>query len=437
MQKTYVIDTNVLLSDPNAINSFVDGDIVIPSVVIEELDNKKKLMDELGRNARYVSRQLDDLREQGGLHDGVTLQNGHTLKIVIHNSESTVFNVFNDFSNDSAIISVAKDLSEINPNTILISKDTLVRIKADIVSVKAEDYQFDKVAETEDELYKGYTEMVVDDELINSFFKNKHIKSTTKEFKSYPENHYFILKSDLSTSKSAICRKEKNKLVPLYNYNSENGVFNLRHKNVQQLMALDLLMNDNIPLVTLSGLAGSGKTLLALASGLCKTLDEQRYTKILVARPVVPMGKDIGYLPGELEDKLRPWMQPIYDNLEYLFDCKTEEELNKALTGYEKIIKVEALTYIRGRSIPRQFIIIDEAQNLSRHEIRTIATRIGANSKIVLVGDPRQIDSPYLDMYSNGLTHIIERMKDSNQTGHITLAKGERSDLAQLCAELL
>jgi PhoH-like ATPase len=438
MKKIFVLDTNVLLADPNAIYSFGDDDVVLPSVVIEELDHKKKEPDEIGRNARFVSRQLDDLREQGLLHEGVILPSGGTFKVVIHDPNSMLFETFLDNKNDNAIIAVAKTLTEINPNTevIMVSKDILVRIKSDIVSVKAEDYQYDKVSVSEDDLYKGYTELYIDDELVDEFYKEKFIKATTKQFKKYPENHLFVIKSDIS-SKSAVCRKVKNKLIPLYNYPKGMSVFGAQHKNVEQMMALELLLDDNIPLVTLSGKAGTGKTLLALAAALHKTLDERKYTKILVARPVVPMGKDIGYLPGEKNEKLRPWMQPIFDNLEFLFGSKSEADLDKTLSGYEDIIQVEALTYIRGRSIAKQFIIIDEAQNLSQHEVKSIVTRVGEGSKIVLVGDPHQIDSPYLDMYSNGLTHVMEKMKEIEQTGHVTLQHGERSTLAQLCADML
>jgi PhoH-like ATPase len=426
MRTTYVLDTNVLLSDGNALTAFSNSDVVIPSVVLEELDSKKKLMDELGRNARYISRQLDGFRELGKLHEGVQLENGSILKVVIHNPNSIVFDAFLDDKNDNAIIAVAHFLTETNPDTILVSKDVLVRIKADIVNVQAEDYQYDKVASSEDDLYQGYTEILVDDGLIDEFYKGKGLKAT-KDFSSFDENHFFILKSNLLNNKSAICKRSGKKLVPLYNYSDNMGVFGLTHKNVEQMMALELLLDDSIPLVTLSGKAGTGKTLLALATALHKTEDERKYTKVLVARPVVPMGKDIGFLPGEKEEKLRPWMQPIYDNLEFLFDCKSEKELSQTLTGYEDIIKVEALTYIRGRSIANQFIIIDEAQNLSQHEVKTIATRMGEGSKLVLVGDPYQIDNPYL----------IEKMKSVKETGHITLQRGERSTLAQLCADML
>lgn len=436
MNKTYVLDTNILLSDPNAIYAFGDNQVVLPTVVLEELDSKKKLMDEIGRNARHVSRELDSLRKEGNLHNGVPLHNGGSLRVVKHNLDSAVFDDYLDNKNDNAIIAVAYQLQQNDPSiqTILLSKDVLVRVKADAVSVVAEDYLNDKVAVSEDDLYKGFSVLEVDDSLIDQFYAHKSISDAM--FDNYPENHMFILKSNYQT-KSAVCRKVKGRLLPLYNYTGKETVFGLKHKNVEQIMALNLLLDDNVPIVTVSGKAGTGKTLLALAVSLCKSLDEQKYRKVLVGRPVVPMGKDIGYLPGEKDEKLRPWMQPIYDNLEYLFDCKDDKKLDNILEGYEDIIQIEALTYIRGRSIPYSFIIIDEAQNLSKHEIKTIATRLGEGSKLILTGDPHQIDSPYMDMYSNGFSHFIETMKNQKEVGHITLSRGERSDIAQLCADLL
>lgn len=436
--KTYVLDTNVLLSDPNAIYSFGENNVVIPSVVLEELDSKKKLMDELGRNARFVSRQLDELRELNGLHNGVNLRNNGFLKVVLHKNDSHVFEVFLDNKNDNAIIAVAKELSESNPDTILVSRDVLVRVKADILSVKSEDYQHDKVVGEQDELYKGYSEIYVEDNLIDQFYKDKCIL-VPDDFSDLPDNHMFIMKSEISDKKSAIGKKIKDTVIPFKFYNGKNieSVFGLRHKNVQQMMALELLLDDSIPIVTLSGKAGTGKTLLSLAASLHKVLDEKVFNKILVARPLIALGKDIGYLPGEKNEKLRPWMQPIYDNLEFLFDCNTSEELEQTLDGYENIIEIEALTYVRGRSIPKNILIIDEAQNLTQHEVKTIVTRMGQNSKVILVGDPFQIDHPYLDMYSNGLTYVTEKFKDYSIAGHITFSRGERSELAELAANIL
>lgn len=431
MKKIYVLDTNVFLSDPNAMYSFGDNDVIIPSVVLQELDSKKKLMDELGRNARYVSRQLDKLREQGRLQDGVSLPNGGRLKVISPPKESDAFDSFLNEDVDTAIIAVAHMTQQINPDNevILVSRDVLVRVKGDMY-VKAEDYSNDKVISAQDVQYTGLTEVDIDGDSIDIFYKEKQLIAHEK----YPENHFVMLRNGKQT---ALTRHSNGYLYPLYQYDEDDTVFGLQAKNMEQKLALDLLLDENVPLVTISGKAGTGKTLLALAAGLKQTQDQQIYNKVIVARPVVPMGKDIGYLPGEMEDKLRPWMQPIYDNLEYLFNCKDQNELSKLLVGYEEIIKVEALTYIRGRSIPRQVMIIDEAQNLSKHEAKTILTRIGEGSKIILVGDPDQIDNPYLDAYSNGLTYVIEKMKNQKIAGHITLTKGERSDLAQLCADIL
>jgi PhoH-like ATPase len=431
MKKIYVLDTNVLLSDPNAMYTFEDNDVIIPSVVLQELDSKKKLMDELGRNARYVSRQLDKLRENGKLHEGVPLPNGGTLKVVSPPKEKEVYTTFLDDSVDTAIVALANEIQKDNKerNVIVVSRDVNVRIKADMY-VYAEDYLNDKVISAKDDKYTGFTELDVDSEDIDVFYKEKKLIIHN----DYPENHFIVLKCG---KQSALTRYSKGFTYPLYKYDEDEAVFGLFAKNFEQRLALDLLLDENIPLVTLSGKAGTGKTLLALASALKQSQDMDRYNKVIVARPVVAMGKDLGYLPGELKEKLAPWMQPIYDNLEFLFNCKSKEELAKMLAGYEDMIQVEALTYIRGRSIPNQFMIIDEAQNLSKHEVKTILTRVGEGTKIVLVGDPEQIDNPYLDAYSNGLTYVIEKMKHLKQSGHVTLSKGERSDLAQLAADIL
>lgn len=435
MEKIYVLDTNVPLSDPMAIFSFGDNEVVIPSVCIEELDSKKKLMDELGRNARHVSRELDKLRERGRLHEGVNLDNGGKLKVVPVDITKLLNKVFLSDSNDNAIISVAYSLMNENPDktVVMVSRDTNVRIQADAIGVLAEDYQHDKVVTSEDELYKGYVELETPDEIINAFYRNGRVVSPVELI----ENQYVLLKS--YSNQSAIARYNSGFLNKLYQYDENEFVFGLQAKNVLQKMTIDLLLDPNIPLVTISGKAGTGKTLLALAAALQQTIEPNSslYGKIAVARPIVPLGKDIGYLPGEKEEKLRPWMQPIYDNLEFLFNCKDANELDNRLMGYEGIIQVEALTYIRGRSIPNQIIIIDEAQNLTQHEAKTILTRVGENSKIILTGDPYQIDNPYLDVYSNGLTYVTETMKYQKETGHITLRKGERSTLAQLCADML
>jgi PhoH-like ATPase len=369
------------------------------------------------------------------LSEGVVLDNGTVLTVVDSPKNSGVYTIFDDRSKDSMILALADNLTSHSMNldppqqVIVVSKDVLVRIKANICLVDAEDYAVDRVIHAGDDRYAGYTEQHVDPEEINTFYAKKKIK-----WKHDCENHFFLLRS-FDETQSAICRYKEKKLVPFYHF--EDEVWGISPRNVEQKMAFELLLDPDVPLVTLSGKAGTGKTLLALASALKQVMDDKQYTKLLVARPVIPMGKDIGFLPGEMEDKLRPWMQPIYDNLEFLFNCKTRTDLDKILMGMQKEIQVEALTYIRGRSIPNQFIIIDEAQNLSKHEVKTILTRVGEGSKIVLLGDPDQIDHPYLDTYSNGLTYVIETLKQQKETGHVTLRRGERSSLAQLCADLL
>jgi PhoH-like ATPase len=424
--KIFVLDTNVLLHDPQALFAFDDNEVIIPAVVLEEIDSKKRLADELGRNARHVSRLLDGMREGGRLHEGISLPRGGLLKVELnHRSYVRVQEMFGEMSNDNRILAVAlnyqmeENVRETSREVVLVSKDMLVRIKADVLGLQAEDYLSGRTVESSD-VYTGTATLFVHPSVIDEFYSYRFLSIKSLQLSSMLHPNEFIILRD--------------ELEPLYL--SNDPVWGITARNAQQRMALELLLNDEIPLVTLTGKAGTGKTLLALAAGLLKIEDEHKYKKLLIARPVVPMGKDIGYLPGEKDEKLRPWMQPIYDNLEYLFDTKKSGDIDKILMGLGSI-QVEALTYIRGRSIPGQFIIIDEAQNLSRHEVKTIVSRVGEGSKIVLMGDPEQIDHPYLDSMSNGLTHIVESFKQEGLSGHINLEKGERSKLAQLAADLL
>lgn len=447
MGKIFVLDTNVLLHDPNALFAFEQNEVVIPAVVLEEIDSKKRNVDEIGRNARTVSRLLDGFRQMGHLHSGVPLPAGGVLIVELnHRSFVKVHEMFGDMSNDNRILAVALNYmleQQDQPQqkqVVLVSKDVLVRVKADVLGLMAEDYLSDLTVRSSDELYSGHLTLQVHPAVIDEFYTYrylplKQLSTGSSKVRLHP-NEFAILRDEMGTSKSALLKvsSDKAKLEPLFL--SNDPVWGITARNAQQRMALELLLNDDIPLVTLAGKAGTGKTLLTLAAGLLKVEDERRYKKLLIARPVVPMGKDIGYLPGEKEEKLRPWMQPIYDNLEYLFDTKKAGDIDKILMGMGNI-QVEALTYIRGRSIPGQFIIIDEAQNLSKHEVKTIVSRVGEGSKIVLLGDPEQIDHPYLDSASNGLTYLVERFKTEGISGHITLEKGERSKLAQLAADLL
>lgn len=443
MKKIYVLDTNVLLQDPLAVYSYADNEIVIPAVVLEEVDSKKRYMDEIGRNARYVSRLLDSFRELGHLHKGVRLETGGIVRVELnHSSLSRLQPPYHDVTNDNRILAVALHLQDEQNAArqtrpvILVSKDALMRVKADALGLRAEDYLSDRVVREYSSVYTGYENLSVSSDVIQAFYSSRKL-SLPMYFASrrFFPHQFLILKDGLNPSVSAIGRVDSD-ARNLEMLITDDPVWGIRARNAQQRMALDLLMREEVQLVTMTGRAGTGKTLLALAAGLLQIEDLKRYKKLLVARPIVPMGKDLGYLPGEKEEKLRPWMQPIYDNLEYLFDTKRPGDLEKILAGMGSI-QVEALTYIRGRSIPGQFIIIDEAQNLTRHEVKTILTRVGEGSKIVLMGDPEQIDHPYLDESSNGLTYVVEKFKEEKLAGHIRLEKGERSVLAQLASQLL
>ncbi|WP_153126486.1 PhoH family protein [Peribacillus tepidiphilus] len=442
MGKIYVLDTNVLLQDPYSIFSFEDHEVVIPAVVLEEVDSKKRYMDEVGRNARQVSKLIDSLREIGKLHEKIPLHNGGFLRIELnHRSFHQLQEIFVEKTNDNRILAVAKNLSleeetkENGRQVILVSKDTLVRVKADAIGLIAEDFLNDRVVVIDD-IYAGFLEIYLQKERLDTFYEKNELQLADISNHSFYPNQFLIMRDVLGGSSSAVgmvdsAGKKAKKLV----FDNEH-IWGIKARNVQQMMAMELLLRQDLPLVTLIGKAGTGKTLLALAAGLMQTEDLRRFKKLLVARPIVPVGKDIGFLPGEKEEKLKPWMKPIYDNLEYLFNTKKPGELDAILAGMGSI-EVEALTYIRGRSIPEQFIIIDEAQNLTKHEVKTILTRVGERSKIVLMGDPEQIDHPYLDEYNNGLTYVVEKFKDQAIAGHIKLIKGERSGLAQLAANIL
>ncbi|MFC5463895.1 PhoH family protein [Lederbergia graminis] len=442
MTKIYVLDTNVLLQDPNAVYSFEDNEIVIPAVVLEEVDSKKRYLNDVGRNARIVSKMIDGFRGTGKLHEKIVLENGGTLRIELnHRSFQQLQEIFIEKTNDNRILAVAKNIAlEEETKTdgkpvILVSKDALLRVKADALGLMAEDFLSDRVVEL-DHIYTGVQEMYVNIDKIGMFYEHGEIPLLECSGNGFYPNQFLIIRDELGSSASAIGIVNEKGTALKKLINQYDSIWGIKPRNAQQTMALELLFRRDIPLVTMIGKAGTGKTLLTLAAGLMQTEDLRLYKKLLVARPIVPVGKDIGYLPGEKQEKLRPWMQPIYDNLEYLFNTKKPGELDAILAGMSSI-EVEALTYIRGRSIPEQFIIIDEAQNLTKHEAKTILTRVGERSKIVFVGDPEQIDHPYLDEYNNGLTYILEKFKSQPVAGHIKLVKGERSGLAQLAADLL
>jgi PhoH-like ATPase len=433
MPKIYVLDTNVLLHNPNAIYTFAENDVVIPLPVIEEIDNCKKAQDEIGRHARIVSRELDSLREVGRLSEGVPLKNGGHLWIELNHQEmSGLPGEWDPGKYDNRILSVAKGLSlETDESVLLVTKDLNLRIKADVVGIRAEDFHTDRIDYTE--LYSGSDEIYVDAEQMERFFKEGRLSWPGDELPC--PNAFIVLKNPNEPSQSALTRYADGELRALGHPNAK--CWGLRARNKEQRFAMELLLDDAVRVVSLVGSAGTGKTLLALAVGLEEVLEEGAYSRLLITRPIIPMGNDLGYLPGSKEEKLRPWMQPIYDNLEFLFrNCSDGYGLLDDLIR-RGVVEMEALTYIRGRSIPNQFILCDEAQNLSPNMIKTLVTRVGQGSKIVFTGDPEQIDHPYLDSSSNGLTYLVQRLKGEPTTGHVTLFKGERSEVAEMGARLL
>jgi PhoH-like ATPase len=443
MQKNYVLDTNVLLHDPSALRRFEDNQVIVPIYVIEEIDRFKKELSEKGRNAREIARQLDQYRGQGGLADGIALEGGGTLRVALGGSNGLPNALNKSQEADNLILAAAlaiRDRDKGQP-TILVTKDVNLRIRADAHGLRAEDYDSQKV--DFEELYSGHVDLQVPTQQVDAFYQDGGLAIDKVEGLQPSElysNQFVNLRDRDNGSHTAIGRYDATaaRLVPVRKL--RDTIWGIRPRNREQSYALDLLLNDDIKLVTLVGKAGTGKTLLAIAAGLQKSADESVYHKLLVSRPIFPLGRDIGYLPGDIEEKLNPWMQPIYDNIELLLGF-TKNDKKDGRSYHELVdmglIEIEPLTYIRGRSIPYQYMIVDEAQNLTPHEVKTILTRAGDNTKIVLTGDPYQIDNPYIDSESNGLTTTVERFKSHPIAGHITLSKGERSPLAELAANVL
>ncbi|HVU50893.1 MAG TPA: PhoH family protein [Polyangia bacterium] len=435
--KHFVLDTNILLHDPRAITQFADNEVVIPIFVIEEIDNFKKEASELGRNAREVARLLDRLRAEGArLSDGAPLPNGGRLRVASA-ARSVPTTLRESQIADYLILMVALDVRDANKGqpTIFVTKDVNLRIRADSLGLTSMDFEAERI--DMDELYSGMLELPVPGSDVDTFYSSNTLDLAEASLKA---NQYVLLRDRESPSHSALGRVDGNtkKLVPLRKI--KEGIWGIRPRNKEQHCALDLLLADDIKLVTLVGKAGTGKTMLAIAAGLQKVVEEQLYSKLLVSRPIFPLGRDVGYLPGTIEEKLNPWMQPIYDNVEYLMGLSKGER--KSGRSYQELIdmgfiEIEPLTYIRGRSIPNQYIIVDEAQNLTPHEVKTIITRVGEATKVILTGDPYQIDNPYVDATSNGLTTVVEKFKGEAVAGHVTLSKGERSALAELASNVL
>jgi PhoH-like ATPase len=440
LRKNYVLDTNVLLHDPQALFQFKDNNVIIPIYVVEEIDKFKRDLSELGRNAREVSRKLDSFRvENGSLTEGVELPGGGSLRVLFTQKELPR-ELTNQHLVDNRILALAMDIKEREPGVrcVFVTKDINLRIRADALGLLTEDYESDHLENPE--VYLGVREVEVGKSDIDSFYSHGELPLPDGANGIYP-NEFALLKDREAPNHTALSKYNatKGRFVPLLKA-LKDGAWGLRARNKEQSFALDLLLNDEIKLVTIVGKAGTGKTLLAIAAGLQKTMEEQVYQKMLVSRPVFPLGRDIGFLPGTVEEKLNPWMQPIYDNVEFLMGLSRADK--KAGRSYKELIDlglvaIEPLTYIRGRSIPNQYIIVDEAQNLTPHEVKTIITRVGDNTKIVLTGDPYQIDNPYVDSTNNGLVHVVNKFKLERLAGHITLTKGERSALAELASNVL
>ena len=436
LKKNYVLDTNVLLHDPHAIFRFEDNNVIIPIYVIEEVDQFKREGSERGRNARSIARVLDELRDRGGsLAKGVTLDSGGTLRVAVPSKRLELPSAIDHTAMDQAILQTAFDVRENDGQspTIFVTMDTNLRIRADALGMVSQTYENQRV--DVDQLTSGMVEVELDPADIDAFFRDGRVASHDAP---WAPNTCLLMRDRSNPSHTALGRWDAVKRVVAALRVPREGIMGVRPRNKEQSFAFDLLLDESIRLVTLVGKAGTGKTLLALAAGLKRTMDDGAYTRMLVSRPVMPLGRDIGFLPGDVDEKLNPWMQPIFDNLEFLFSTGSR----KGPRAYADLlesgqIQVEPLTYIRGRSLPQQFIIVDEAQNLTPHEVKTIITRSGDGTKIVLTGDPGQIDNPYVDSASNGLSIAAERFRGEKLAAHIVLAKGERSELAELAANAL
>ena len=434
-KKIFVIDTSVLLYDKNCIEKLHDNDIVIPLIVLEEIDKFKAREGILGENARYINRFLDDIRINNNLHDGVYLEDlSMTIKVESHTKWDGLENLEKK-DNDNVIIACCNFVSEqyADQKVILITKDINLRVKCDAIGLKANDYYADYEFIQTDNLYTGYSEISVDDHLIDAVYSNKYISLKTLDVKEVlNENQCVVLKSNISESKSALCIKKFNSLQLVKGKGEIYSTLGIEPKNKEQTFALNLLLDEKISLATLTGIPGSGKTYLTLMTAL-KYIEQEKVKRIIFTRPIQTVGKDIGFLPGTLNEKMAPWLAPIVDNFRNQFGDLTYFDMMME----KGIIDIAPLSYIRGRSFNDSIIIVDEAQNATVHELKTVITRTGKNSKIILLGDIEQVDLAYVNKYSNGLTIVIEKLKEESLTGHVSFTKGYRSELANIAASKL
>ena len=442
-KKNYVLDTSVYLTDAGSIYKFENHDIFIPLKVLEEVDGHKKRQDSVGSNARQFIRTLDELRSRGNLEKGIRIDKGlGILKVISYSSlNNVIFPPDLDIRHpDHTIIATAMAVQQNSDNrkTIMVSRDINMRVICDSIGIPAEDYVSEKAVRNTDELYNGFVVQPVDEQIIDRYYSGEDITILEDEVDhKWCPNQYVMMVSNANEKKSALARF-KDHFTPLQKVVHKSiPDWNIDARNKEQAFAIDMLLDPNIKIVSLIGRAGSGKTLMAIAAGLQQTIglrtENNHYSRLIVSRPVQPLGKDIGFLPGTMEEKMLPWLMPIQDNLKFLMGDRTSLEMYME----KGKIELEALTYIRGRSIANAFIVIDEAQNLTKHEIKTIITRIGEGTKIVLTGDIEQIDNVYVNETSNGLAHAVESFKDYHISGHVTFRKGERSELATLASKVL
>ena len=436
-KKIYVLDTSVYLTNADAIYAFKNHDIYVPLKVFEEIDKHKKRQDLVGAQARKIIRIWDELRSKGCLKKGVRIRKGLGILKAVSASSTKREDLPEDLDikiPDHLIIATAVAIArESERSVVLVSRDINMRVIADAIGLTAEDFQNQQIVNDSESIYTGFTEVLVDDEIIDQFYDKKEVYLEDRNLKS---NEYVMLISNANEKKTALGRFI-NENTPIRQLRKDKkGVWGIKPRNKEQSFLIDALMDTNIEIVTVIGKAGSGKTLCAIAAALEQTLDERvaTYTRVIVSRPVQPLGKDIGFLPGTMEEKMSPWLMPIQDNLQTLMG---NDKVTLDMYLEKGTIEIEALTYIRGRSIGKAFIIIDEAQNLTIHELKTIITRVGEGTKIILTGDVEQIDNVYIDATTNGLTHAVEKFKNFELAAHVTLLKGERSRVATFAAENL
>ncbi len=443
-KKWFVIDTSVYLSDSECLTRFGNNDIIVPLKVLEEIDKHKKRQDSVGFHARQIIKTFDSLRKKGNLKKGVRIETGKGLLKFVGLDEidySTLPRDLDPKNSDHIILATALTIKGFNPRrkVILVSRDINLRVIAQGVGLEAEEYENVKVVEAKDKIYTGFEEIVMDDEIIDRFYEDKPVFLDEVDYPSLYPNQFVMLVSSSNPKKTCLTRfwNYGTKLRKILNH-TDDLRWGVTPRNKEQSFAYDLLFNENINFVSLIGRAGSGKTLLAIAAGLEQTVGngKSQYKKIVISRPVQPLGKDIGFLPGTMEEKMLPWLKPIADNIDNITNSDEEGNLMEYYMDKGKL-EIEALTYIRGRSISNAFIIIDEAQNLTAHEVKTILTRVGENTKIILTGDIEQIDNIYTNETSNGLTYAVEKFKSHPIAGHVTFKKGERSKLATIASQIL